>query len=74
MRRSEDGHGKFVKALVAAACADDGGGLRTLLELGAHRGALLHTQDRYLGDRLDHAASTAMVERELGGSSRNGQR
>lgn len=51
---------------VIADAAADAGGLQTLLRLGAHAGALLHAHDRYLADGLDHAASTALVERELG--------
>lgn len=46
--------------------ADSAGGLTTLLDLGAHAGALLHAHSRYLTDGLDYRGSTTLIARELG--------
>lgn len=54
------------QALFAAAADGDAAGLRTLLRLGTHAGALLQAHDRYLGDGLDHAASKTLIAREIG--------
>lgn len=56
---------EYQEAIVGASYHDVAG-LRTLLGLGAHAGALLRAHDRYLADGLDHAASTLLVELELG--------